>query len=260
MNAVPISSSLVHHPSDVPLMVRFFNWARENKQATDDLLGLIIFSIVTYFVFHAFNITAAVFAFTKKVETYQLDDLIMVSVTIFSFYLSIFAIRRWMEASNRLRQSNTDSLTGLFNRRKGWEILEFEIRRAKRYHRLLSIIMFDLDHFKNFNDTYGHMAGDRVLRLIAEAISGQMRATDVLIRWGGEEFIILSLETGEAEARQIAERLRATVETSSPLNAGHLTGSFGITEFQDDDTFDSFLHRVDDKVYEAKSLGRNKVV
>ncbi len=260
MNAVHISSSLVHHPSNVPLMVRFFNWARENKQATDDLLGLVIFSIVTYFVFHAFNITAAVFAFTKKVETYQLDDLIMVSVTIFSFYLSIFAIRRWIEAANRLRQSNTDSLTGLFNRRKGWEILEFEIRRAKRYHRLLSIIMFDLDHFKDINDRHGHVIGDRVLRGIAKTVQEQMRATDILMRWGGEEFIILSLETGQAEARQVAERLRSTVEFGPLQNSIHLTASFGITDLQENDTFDSFLRRVDDKLYEAKSSGRNKVV
>ncbi len=260
MNAVNISSSLVHQPSNVPSIVKFFNWARENRQATYDLMALFIFSIITYFVFHMFNITGAFFAFTRKYETYQLDELILASVTIFCFYLSIFAIRRWIEVGKLLRQANTDSLTGLFNRRKGWEILESEITRAKRYHRLLSIIMFDLDHFKEINDMHGHVVGDRVLRSIAKSILQQMRTTDILMRWGGEEFIIISLETGQAEVRQVAERLRATVEACSLQNKIHLTGSFGITQLQENDTFDSFLRRVDDKVYEAKSLGRNKVV
>ena len=260
MNADKISSSLVHQPSNVPLIVKFFNWTRENRQATYDLIGLFIFSIVTYFVFHVFNITDVFFAFTKKVETYQFDELIMVSVTIFSFYLSIFATRRWIESSKRLSQSNTDSLTGLFNRRKGWQILEFEIRRATRYHRLLSIIMFDLDHFKNINDTHGHVAGDRVLRSITKAVLAQLRATDILIRWGGEEFIVVSPEIGEAEARRVAERLRATVEAFPRQIGIPITGSFGITQLQENDTFDSLLRRVDDKVYEAKSSGRNKTV
>jgi diguanylate cyclase (GGDEF)-like protein len=260
MNTVNISASMVHQPSDVPLIVKLSNWTRENRQATRDLIGLFISSVATYFVFHAFNITDVVFSFTKKFETYQLDELIMVSGTIFSFYLAIFATRRWIESSNRLHQANTDSLTGLFNRRKGWEILEFEITRAKRYHRLLSIIQFDLDHFKGINDMHGHLAGDRILRLIAKTVLKQMRATDILIRWGGEEFIVVSLETDEAEARRVAERLRATIEACSLPNNIHLTGSFGITRLQENDTFDSLLWRVDDKVYQAKSSGRNKVV
>jgi diguanylate cyclase (GGDEF)-like protein len=237
-----------------------FSWVRENRQAVVDLIVLFILSLLTYFLLHLLNITEAFFAFTRRYEAIQLDELILTSVTVFCFYIAIFAVRRWNEAAKRLQQANTDSLTGLFNRRKGREVLEFEITRARRYHRPLSIIMIDLDHFKEINDTHGHLAGDRLLRLIAKTFREQMRNTDILIRWGGEEFIIISVETDQAEAREVAERLRAAIEACSLQGAIHSTGSFGTTRLQDDDTFDSFLRRVDDKLYEAKLSGRNKVV
>ena len=120
--------------------------------------------------------------------------------------------------------------------------------------------MLDLDHFKEINDRNGHLAGDRVLRSVAQTIQEQMRNMDILMRWGGEEFIVVSVETDQAEARQVAERLRAAIEASPHQNNVHPTGSFGITQLQDDGTLDSFLRRVDDKLYEAKSSGRNKVV
>ena len=242
------------------MIVKLFSWFRENRQATHDLIGLFFLSILTCFVAYIFDITGAIFSFTRRYETYQRDELILVSVTIFCFYLTIFAVRRWIESAHRLRQSNTDSLTGLFNRRKGREILEREIARAARYNRPLSIIMLDLDHFKEINDRHGHLAGDRVLRSVAQTVQEQMRNLDILIRWGGEEFIVVSVETDRAEAQQVAERLRTAIEASPHQNNVHPTGSFGITQMQDDDTLDSFLRRVDDKLYEAKSSGRNKVV
>jgi diguanylate cyclase (GGDEF)-like protein len=255
-NNLPSSSG--HQPSRQPLIVKFFNWSRENRQATFELVGLAILAILTYFILHAFNLTEAFFTFTRKYESLQLDEL-TISVLIVIFYLSIFATRRWIESVQRLRQANTDSLTGLFNRRKGWEVLEFDIDMARRYHRPLSLIMFDLDHFKEINDLHGHVVGDRLLKLISRTVLDQIRATDILMRWGGEEFIIVSVETDQAEARLVAERLRVAIEGCSLQKTIHVTGSFGIAQLQENDTFDSFLRRVDDKVYEAKSLGRNTV-
>ena len=258
MTAIDRPSLLARQPSKVPFIVKFLSWVRENRQAVFDLLGLFIFSILTYFLIHLFNVTEAFFAFTRKYEALQLDE-IAVSLVVVSFYILIFAICRWSEAAKRLRQANTDSLTGLFNRRKGWEVLELEIARARRYHRPLSLIMFDLDHFKEINDTHGHLVGDRVLGLIAKIVHQQMRNTDILMRWGGEEFMIISVETDEAEARQVAERLRAAIESCSLHTTIHPTGSFGTTQLQENDTFDTLLRRVDDKLYEAKTSGRNKV-
>jgi diguanylate cyclase (GGDEF)-like protein len=242
------------------VIARFFSWVRENRQAAYDLIGLILLTIITYYFFGLFKITEAFFDLTRKIEGLQIDELILFSATLLPFYLAIFAIRRWSESAKRLRQANTDSLTGLFNRRKGREIIEREISRAARYNRPLSIVMLDLDHFKEINDRNGHLTGDRVLRSVAQTLQGQMRNTDILMRWGGEEFIVISVETEEAEARRLAERLRAALEASPNQNNVRPTGSFGITQLQDDDTFDSFLRRVDDKLYEAKSSGRNKVV
>jgi len=242
------------------VIARFFSWVRENRRAAYDLIGLFLITIITYYFFGLFNITEAFFALTRKIEGLQIDELILFSATLLPFYLAIFAIRRWSESAKRLRQANTDSLTGLFNRRKGREIIEREIRRAVRYDRPLSIIMLDLDHIKDINDRNGHLAGDRVLRSVAQTLQDQMRNTDILMRWGGEEFIVISVETEEVEARRLAERLRAALVASPPQNNVRPTGSFGITQLQDDDTFDSFLRRVDDKLYEAKSSGRNKVV
>ena len=242
------------------MIARFFSWVRENRRAAYDLIGLFLITIITYYFFGLFNITEAFFALTRKIEGLQIDELILFSATLLPFYLAIFAIRRWSESAKRLRQANTDSLTGLFNRRKGREIIEREIRRAVRYDRPLSIIMLDLDHFKDINDRNGHLAGDRVLRSVAQTVQEHMRNMDILTRWGGEEFIVVSVETDQAEARQVAERLRAAIEGSPHQNNVHPTGSFGITQLQEDDTLDSFLRRVDDKLYEAKSSGRNKVV
>ena len=183
----------------------------------------------------------------------------LTSAAVLSICLTIFSLRRWAEAASLLQQANTDSLTGLFNRRKGWEVIEQEMNRARRYHRPVSLIMFDIDHFKAINDTYGHLAGDHVLKTIAKTIQEKLRSTDTFVRWGGEEFMIISAETDLSGARQLAERLRKSIENCSVRNMSRLTASFGVTQFTASDNFDSFTQRVDAKLYDAKSTGRNKV-
>jgi diguanylate cyclase (GGDEF)-like protein len=210
-------------------------------------------------MFSATDATEAFYKFTRKHEYLQIDDLILTLGTAFSFYLTIFALRRWAEATKRLGQANTDILTGLFNRRKGWDVLEFEIARAKRYHRPLSLIMFDIDHFKAVNDTYGHLVGDRILRLVTKTIQEKLRNTDILVRWGGEEFMVISPETGLDEAREAAERLRKEVASCSIQNNIHTSASFGVVQLQEDDDFNALFQRVDEKLYVAKSTGRNRV-
>jgi diguanylate cyclase (GGDEF)-like protein/PAS domain S-box-containing protein len=157
------------------------------------------------------------------------------------------------------RLARTDKLTGAFNRTKFKEIIEREIERVKRYNQPLSLIIFDIDHFKRVNDKYGHIAGDHVLKTIADIVIENIRKIDYLVRWGGEEFMILSSETRLNKAYALAERIKEVIEGHSFENVGKVTLSLGVTEFKEGDTEDSFIRRADDAMYEAKNKGRNRV-
>lgn len=155
--------------------------------------------------------------------------------------------------------STKDNLTGFYNRRKFKEIIRIEIERVKRYNQPLSLIMFDIDHFKKVNDTYGHGAGDYVLKTIAGIVRKNIRKIDYLFRWGGEEFLILSSETQLDKAHALAERIRKAIESYKFNKVGKVTVSFGVTELTEIDTQDSFIKRADDAMYKAKEKGRNRV-
>lgn len=155
--------------------------------------------------------------------------------------------------------SVTDHLTQIYNRMKFNSILEVEIQRARRFIRPFSIIMFDIDHFKDINDTLGHQAGDDALKALTQRVSGHVRITDTFARWGGEEFMILVVETHADGAEKFAEKLRRDIETSHPGIDREVTCSFGVTEFRETDDITSITKRVDDALYEAKNSGRNRV-
>ena len=155
-------------------------------------------------------------------------------------------------------QANTDPLTGLYNRLRLNQALQDEVLRAERYKTRLSIIIFDVDRFKQVNDTYGHQAGDNVLVRIADIASKQMRGVDVLARWGGEEFVILLPETNGKMAQQVAEKLRAAI-ADALFDVGATTCSFGVAAYIDGDTAETLLARADIGLYRAKLNGRNRV-
>lgn len=155
--------------------------------------------------------------------------------------------------------SNTDALTQIYNRMAFNNILETELIRAKRYRTDLSLIMFDIDHFKNVNDTYGHMIGDEVLKTIVEIISGSIRTIDFFARWGGEEFMILLPETNSEAALELAERLRVEIASYNFKTAGRVTASFGVASLKDDVHADALATRVDNALYMSKNNGRNRV-
>ncbi len=159
-------------------------------------------------------------------------------------------------------QANHDNLTKLFNRQKFNEELNKEILRENRYQHNLSIIMFDLDDFKKVNDTYGHDVGDVVLMKISQVVKEVTRTTDIVARWGGEEFMILLPETSKNEAQKIAEHIRVSISKIAFAEFEHqITVSLGIAEYiVDKDTKESFLKKVDLALYEAKRGGKNKVV
>jgi len=157
-----------------------------------------------------------------------------------------------------------DGLTGLYNRRELEKRLHQEIQRARRYRRSLSVLMLDIDHFKNVNDHYGHQAGDEVLITVADLIQLNVRPVDVVCRYGGEELAVILPETDEEGARTVAERIRGTVEdsvTTTPQgDTVHVTVSIGLAVFpRDGDTAASLIHAADQALYAAKQEGRNLV-
>ena len=162
------------------------------------------------------------------------------------------------------KQANTDSLTGLYNRRYFIDHAEREFYRAKRHLRIVSLISIDIDHFKNINDSYGHPAGDKVLISVAKCLLPCIRQEDILARIGGEEFSILLPETTLKSAKVVAERIRLNQSNLSLEGEWNgeitLTVSIGVTCIRfEDDTFDDFFTRADKALYQAKALGRNHV-
>jgi diguanylate cyclase (GGDEF)-like protein len=164
------------------------------------------------------------------------------------------------------RLASVDFLTGLFNRRHFFEIAGREFAKSTRYHRPLSVLIFDIDVFKNVNDTYGHLIGDQALMHIGKLVREITRKPDIPARYGGEEFIILLPETDPISAQIFAERLRQLTEESPvPCDNGpiHLTISVGVSGKDDKgnaESFDQLISQADQALYKAKSAGRNKVI
>ncbi len=169
------------------------------------------------------------------------------------------------ELKSKLKIANTqalrDTLTGLPNRNAYNERMETELARWKRYHSPLSLIIWDIDHFKNINDNYGHKAGDKVLLLIAKQLSDHSRVTDFISRFGGEEFTMLLPNTDAQSALILANQLRKTIEKTGFNASGAsvaITISCGVTEFIFNDTDETAFERADQALYQAKLEGRNR--
>lgn len=158
-----------------------------------------------------------------------------------------------------------DALTGVANRRHFFELARREVERAERYHHPLSLLMIDVDYFKQFNDTYGHIAGDRVLRTIAARLRDNLRQNDIIGRFGGEEFIVLLPETGNDQALQVAERLRGAIggrPVATDAGEASISVSIGIASCGCDGqplSLEQLLKCADDALYVAKRRGRNQI-
>jgi len=189
-------------------------------------------------------------------------DLIKIGRTIFKFLSGGNIENAYHEEIYRL--TTVDGLTQVFNKRYFMENLERELSRCLRYGRDLSLIMFDIDHFKDINDSYGHLAGDHVLAQLAELVRKNIRREDFLARYGGEEFAIILPEIDRANALVMAEKVRRLVEQDIyefenvtipvTISLGVAIHDESITEAAD------FIRVADEKLYQAKSDGRNKVV
>ena len=206
--------------------------------------------------------------FVKIKSAHNSFEIFKLSITTYEFngihyVLSLTNITKIKEESSLLEyQATHDSLTKLSNRQKFNASFETELNRFIRYGHSLTLVMFDIDFFKNVNDTYGHDVGDDVLINLSVLVQSMIRETDILARWGGEEFMILLPETSLEKSYGLVEKIRLSIEkaTFSEAIKSPLTCSFGITQVKENDGRDDILKRIDIALYEAKNNGRNQTV
>ncbi len=176
-----------------------------------------------------------------------------------SWVYSRFALRA---ERGLLMAANTDPLTELSNRRHAMSVIQSEIQRRSRNGHPLTVVLIDIDNFKAINDRYGHEAGDAVITYVGRCLKDSVRGHDLVARWGGEEFLLILPETDLAGALCLTERIRDLLASQGVEHRGQriiATGTFGISEFHDDDTIDSCLKRADDALYRGKVAGKNRV-
>lgn len=153
----------------------------------------------------------------------------------------------------------TDPLTKLYNRRKIDEMLSADIAKASRYNYSFSLVLIDIDYFKKVNDTYGHQVGDNVLQAVSDLLAANIRESDMVGRWGGEEFLIISREENAEKTLIFSEKLRKLIADYHFNTVGNINCSFGVAHYSPGDTEDSLIARADIALYDAKAAGRNCV-
>jgi diguanylate cyclase (GGDEF)-like protein len=222
-------------------------------QAT--LCALIIVIIIVATTFTYFSITP---------EGFAMSAFWMFSTCTFGIFVSYFlekSGRTIFSYNHQLEElAIKDKLTGVFNRRKLDEILQNELNRSQRFKQMFGLVVLDIDFFKNVNDKYGHLAGDEVLIAIAKLLKKNMRQTDSVVRWGGEEFILIYTGTDSDGVLSLAESLRSNIENHAFESVGKITASLGVTTYQPGDTMESIISRADKALYKAKDSGRNRVI
>lgn len=229
------------------------------------ILGMFLIPNRAYYHLTATSIAGAAF-FYQAVQAYQPADfqamawLVYLVVIIGISYVNavranIYQRKQYINSLNLKELLDMDPLTEIYNRQKFDEELMKYLASVKEES--VATIMFDIDDFKLVNDQYGHLEGDRVLKLVSEIARNQVRERDVLARWGGEEFIILMPHAGKLEAYTVAERIRKKIEAYFANEGRVITCSFGVTEISRTDDFEAIMKRVDAHLYEAKAKGKN---
>ncbi|MFL5943397.1 MAG: diguanylate cyclase [Gaiellaceae bacterium] len=183
--------------------------------------------------------------------------LALAALMLLTFVLARPLLRAFRWTEEQASEARIDSLTGLANRRALEEILAAEISRAQRFRHELAVVLLDLDRFKEINDSFGHAAGDVMLRAVSVLLTSLARQGDTVARWGGEEFVVVLPETDAPGARRFAERLRRTIE-AHPVGEMRTSASCGVATMLPDDSVEALLGAADQGLYRAKSNGRNR--
>jgi diguanylate cyclase (GGDEF)-like protein len=193
-------------------------------------------------------------------KSLYLNLLICLVVSVIILSLVNMALGRYQRRLKAL--ATTDQLTGLLNRR-GFDMLARQaLQETQRDHSPLCALLLDLDKFKNLNDSHGHMAGDEVLRSVAKQLHNSVRQSDILCRWGGEEFILLLKNTSAAQAQEVGEKIRDLIDHSAIAYHGvnlHISTSIGLAQLQPGESIDQLITRADRALYRAKQSGRNRL-
>jgi len=164
------------------------------------------------------------------------------------------------ELVRKSRQAHYDQLTSIYNRHRFNELFAIEKDRTDRTHGVMSIIIIDIDDFKKVNDTYGHNVGDIVLKTFSQLITNKIRISDIFARWGGEEFVILLLDTDINGGYEVAEQIRKVIENYNFKQVKKVTASFGVAEYEHKQSLEDLVKRCDKALYIAKSGEKNQVV
>lgn len=226
-----------------------------------------VFWLIALALIHALRWLHAVFFTQGNMHLLNPDLIQSVYAAFYTLEMLMLTVGLSLMASEHLRDqfkyhATHDSLTGVLNRRVVFEALDRELSRSARYQRPFSLLMMDLDHFKEVNDQHGHQMGDRALQHFAQSVQTTLRPNDVLGRFGGEEFIVILPETDALSAQVIAQRIREAVSQTGDSGLPGITVSIGATQWtcDHDDSADKLVARADHALYTAKAEGRNRVV
>jgi len=231
----------------------------DNKKLSIDIILLVLAIITTIILLISFDIAETFYHFSREHEEYDLDEIVL-ALAISSFYLVLFLLRRFYELKEFIIKANTDPLIGIFNRRKGSDLITKELVYIKNHRKTTSsIIMFDIDDFKQINDSYGHDRGDYILKELIRILVKEQREKDITIRWGGEEFIILCPNSNVDAAYKLAERYRKKVYDYAFKENIKVTLSFGVTQLHIDQQLRDQIIRVDKLLYASKENGKNQI-
>ena len=185
--------------------------------------------------------------------------IVLVTLVLNNIFAYVFATRMNEQRQHLSYLAERDPLTGIGNRRALTASLEDVIVRQHTKPVTASLVVLDLDHFKDVNDTYGHTIGDKILIRVTDIVDTKIRVTDDLYRYGGEEFVVIAMGAPREAANKLAEQLRVAVEASDLLPERPVTISLGVAELKHGEGYDDWLHRADSALYEAKRAGRNRV-
>ena len=240
----------------IPVMY-MFTFAQANlKQALLKAIALwfLLFLVSLPFLFQN---TPSPRAFVN-IQLHLVSAFIIISFFFFAMYQQHLRLAK-LSVDELDALANTDSLTQVANRRRLTELIKNEQLRFTRYHHGYAIILLDIDHFKRFNDHFGHDVGDRLLQALTGRIKEVLREVDCLARWGGEEFLVLLPETSFAEAQLKANKLCEHIAARALLDNHLVTVSCGVTAAREGDTYETLFRRADKALYKAKYEGRNRV-
>lgn len=246
-----------HYPIEYLILFPLI-WASIRFQYGINLIFLIIVTV--------FAILGTVSGYSQFVFAGD-HKLSLIMLQLFIFTVTFLILMMTAQRSYSIRMFNEterltliDPLTQVGNRRCFVQVLKEELAKSRRYNHPVSLIILDIDHFKQINDKWGHQAGDSVLKELSSLLIAHVRSTDYLARWGGEEFAIVLPESTLANGVITAEKLRKSIEEYPFSINQHVTCSFGVIQCREDESVDSAIEKADEKLYAAKEGGRNKVI